>query len=136
MSSMSNPHDRRGQGNAAARFDGGKNIAMKVPPHQYEATVRFYRDVLGLKPADATSGDSAAFEFGANTLWIDEVPSMSQAELWLEIVTDDTAAAKELLADAGITRCDDIEELASDFDGFWISSPATIVHLVNARSDS
>ena len=29
----------------AAKFSGGKNIAMKVPPHQYEATVAFYRDV-------------------------------------------------------------------------------------------
>ncbi len=29
-------------------FRGGHNIAMKVPPHQFEATVNFYRDVLGL----------------------------------------------------------------------------------------
>jgi predicted enzyme related to lactoylglutathione lyase len=40
-------------------FSGGRNIAMKVPPHQWETTVAFYRDVLG----------------------------------WLEITTDDPAAA-------------------------------------------
>ncbi len=28
----------------SARIYGGFNIAMKVPPHQYEATLAFYRD--------------------------------------------------------------------------------------------
>lgn len=32
-------------------FSGGRNIAMKVPPHQYEATLRFYVEVLGLEEA-------------------------------------------------------------------------------------
>ena len=113
MSSPSPSPDQSKHRMTAARFDGGRNIALKTPPHQYEATVRFYRDVLGLKPADGATGDSVAFEFGANTLWIDEVPSMSQAELWLEIVTDDTAAAEKAFADAGVTRCDEIEEFAS-----------------------
>ena len=136
MSSTDNPKDPGAAKQTAAKFDGGRNIALKVPPHQYKATVRFYGDVLGLKTADVATGDSVAFEFGANTLWIDKVPTLSQAELWLEIVTDDTAAAEKLLADAGITRCDEIEALASDFDGFWITSPATIVHLVDAGSAS
>lgn len=35
-----------------ARITGGINIAMKVPPHQYEATVAFYREVVGLKPVE------------------------------------------------------------------------------------
>jgi hypothetical protein len=30
-------------------FAGGLNIAMKVPPYVWEATVAFYRDVVGLK---------------------------------------------------------------------------------------
>ncbi len=34
--------------NESVKFEGGRNIAMKVPPHQHEATVRFYRDVLKL----------------------------------------------------------------------------------------
>lgn len=32
---------------------GGINIAMKVPSHQYEATIALYRDVVGLKPFTA-----------------------------------------------------------------------------------
>jgi hypothetical protein len=32
---------------AAPKFAGGRNIAMKVPPHLWDATVRFYRDVGG-----------------------------------------------------------------------------------------
>jgi hypothetical protein len=28
--------------NAKLKFAGGRNIAMKVPPHSYEATVQFY----------------------------------------------------------------------------------------------
>ena len=120
----------------AARFEGGKNIAMKVPPHQYDATVAFYRDLLGLEEIAGPSGDSVGFKFGANNLWIDRVPSMSQAELWLELVTDDTAEAAELLRNAGIVRCDDIEDLGSNFDGYWIASPAAIVHLVCGKTDS
>jgi hypothetical protein len=119
-----------------AIFEGGKNIAMKVPPHQYEATVQFYRDLLRLEPISGPGGDAVGFKFGANNLWIDRVPAMSQAEMWLEIVTNDTAEAARVLTDAGIVRCDQIEKLGSDFDGFWISSPAAIVHLVDARKNS
>ena len=36
-----------------AEITGGINIAMKVPSHQYEATIAFYRDVIGLKPFTA-----------------------------------------------------------------------------------
>jgi hypothetical protein len=118
------------------KYKGGKNIAMKVPPHQHDATVRFYRDLLGLEQIEGSAGDSAGFKFGKNNLWIDKVPGMSQAELWLEIVTDDTTKAAKLLADAGIIRCDEIEELGSGFDGFWISSPAAIIHLVDAKDGS
>ena len=119
----------------AATFAGGKNIAMKVPPHQHDATVRFYRDLLDLEPIDGPEGDAVGFKFGASNLWIDKVPGMSQAELWLEIVTDDTAEATRLLADAGVVRCDEIEDLGETFDGFWISSPASIIHLVDAKDN-
>lgn len=120
----------------AARFEGGKNIAMKVPPHQYEATVAFYRDLLGLEQIAGPSGDSVGFKFGTNNLWIDRVPSMSQAELWLELVTDDTAEAADTLKKAGVVRCDDIEDLGGNFDGYWIASPAAIVHLVCGKDDT
>jgi len=119
----------------AARFEGGKNIAMKVPPHQYEATVAFYRDLLGLEQIGGPVGDAVGFKFGANNLWIDRVQTMSQAEIWLEIVTDDTVEAAEQLAAAGVVRCDEIEPLGG-LDGYWISSPSAIVHLVDAKQGS
>lgn len=41
-------------------FEAGRNIAMKVPPHVYDATVRFYREVLGL-PEIAAHAPSVVF---------------------------------------------------------------------------
>jgi len=114
---------------AEAKFTAGRNIAMKVPPHVYDATVRFYREVLGLLEIAAHT-PSVVFEFGSQQLWIDRVPGISQAETWLEVVTNDLEAAAALLAEAGVVRCDDIEPLPPGFRGFWVSSPASIVHLV------
>ena len=116
------------------QFRGGHNIALKVPPHQWEGTVKFYREVLGL-PELKESAPEAVFQFGPNHLWIDRVEAVSQAELWLELVTDDTGAASAHLAAAGIARCDEIEKLPEGFNGFWISSPASIVHLVDGAAD-
>jgi hypothetical protein len=109
---------------------------MKVPPHQYEATVKFYRDVVGLKPLEGY-GTAVGFEFGSNHLWIDRVQGISQAEIWLELATNDTAKAKQhLAAAAGVARCDEIETLPEQLDAFWISSPAQIIHLVCNEGDS
>lgn len=116
-------------------FAAGRNIAMKVPPHQYDATVAFYRDVLRFPLVEAFA-PSAVFEFGSNRLWIDRVPTVSQAELWLEVVAHDLPAAEARLEAAGIVRCDEIEPLRDDFAGFWISSPASIVHLVCTPADA
>ena len=112
-----------------ANFRPGRNIAMKVPPHQHAATVAFYADVLGLERI-ARDDDAVGFHFGDKQLWIDNVPGMSQAELWLEVVTDDIEAAARALAKANVVRCDAIEPLSADFKAFWIASPAAIVHLV------
>ena len=109
-------------------FTPGNNIAMKVPPHQVADTVRFYGDVLGLERTD-DDGDAVGFRFGDKVLWIDSVPTVSQAELWLEIQTDDLDAAAAHFEAHGVARCDDIEPLG-DFPGFWISSPSQMIHLV------
>ncbi len=111
------------------KLAAGRNIAMKVPPHLFEATVKFYREILQLNEL-STPAPSVGFEFGSNELWIDPVAGMSQAEIWLEIVTNDLEAAATLLAEAGVVRCDEIEPLPQGFQAFWISSPASIVHLV------
>jgi catechol 2,3-dioxygenase-like lactoylglutathione lyase family enzyme len=118
-----------------AAFSAGQNIAMKVPAHEYERTVDFYRSVLGFRQlADTAPGsaETTAFAFGDKVLWIDRVPGISQAELWLEIVTDDLAAAEAHFKRHGCVRRDEIEPLPEGFGGFWISSPCNVIHLVAA----
>jgi hypothetical protein len=70
----------------SAEFTQGRNIAMKVPGHEYDETAAFYRDVLGLRqvvePA-SSSTESARCDFGEKAL------SLSQAEIWLEVCTSD-----------------------------------------------
>ncbi len=107
----------------------GRNIAMKVPPHEYEATVRFYREIMGLEEL-TTNPAEVRFEFGGKVLWIDRWPGISQSEVWFEIVTDDLDAAAAFLESEGIVRCDEIEPLGDGFQGFWVLNPANIVHLV------
>lgn len=116
-------------------FEAGRNIAMKVPPHLYEATVQFYRTILGLKEL-TTYAPSVVFAFGSNNLWIDRVVGISQAETWLEVVTNDIAAASEHLEASGVVRCDEIEPLPQGFNAFWVSSPASIIHLVRTNIES
>ena len=117
------------------KFAAGRNIAMKVPPHLYETTIEFYRDVLGLKEL-TNHAPSVGFEFGSNNLWIDRVPGISQSETWLEVVTNDIEAAAAHLKSAGVVRRDEIEPLPAGFQAFWVSSPASIIHLVCKDSES
>jgi hypothetical protein len=112
-----------------AKIYGGIDIAMKVPPHQYQAMITFYRDVIGLQPITGKA-PAVGFELGLNKLWIDEAPGMSQAEIWLELFTDRFDEAAVHLAKAGVVRCDPIEPLPEGFKGGWISTPANIVHMV------
>jgi len=115
-----------------AKFAGSRNIAMKVPPHLWDATVKFYRDVVGLNVIEhaPTVPPSVCFEFGANQLWIDRVDGLSQAEIWLELSTFNVQAAASHFKSADIVRRDEIEPLPESFDGFWIQNPASIIHMV------
>jgi hypothetical protein len=110
-------------------FRGGPNIAMKIPPAEYEATLRFYRDVVGLRQLDSYRPDSV-FQFGSSLLWLDCRPEVKQTEIWLELVTPDPTLAAEYLSRSGVERCDSVEKLPPGFDGFWVRSPASIVHLI------
>jgi hypothetical protein len=110
-------------------FRAGNNIAMKLPERLYAGTLAFYRDTLGLKVLEERA-DGALIEFGAIRLHLDRLPAQSQTDLWLELKTNDTRAAAEALAAAGIVRCDEVEKLPPDFDGFWIAAPSGTVHLV------
>ena len=115
-------------------FSPGKNIAVKVPTHEYHKMVNFYGVVLGLKRKHANSPDSfesVTFEFGDKILWVDKVSGISQAEVWLEIETDNAVEAKKYLESQGCVIRNEIEPLPSSFNGFWLSSPSNTIHLVN-----
>ncbi|WP_017541317.1 VOC family protein [Nocardiopsis halophila] len=122
------------------RFEGGVNIAMKIPKADYEDTVRFYRDTLGLPVTDhpATGAPSVArtcsVEFGPVTLWLDRVDAYSRSDLWLELRTSDVPAAAAHLAGAGTPTCDEVEPFEdTDAQAHWIRNPAGVVHLLNGR---
>jgi catechol 2,3-dioxygenase-like lactoylglutathione lyase family enzyme len=118
-------------------FRPGKNIAMKIPTHEYEDTVCFYRDVLGLKEiSTGESGDTPRFDFGGKVLWLDCVAGISQSEIWLEIVSNDIDQAAAYLEAQGCHRRDEIERLPDGFKGFWVSSPSNIIHLVASENDA
>jgi len=70
------------------------------------------------------------FQFGPNRLWLDRVPNLSHPDIWLELETNDTEAAASYLKINGVPRRDEVEQLREDFDGFWISDPAGVIHLV------
>ena len=112
------------------KFFAGDNLAMKIPAHEYSATLQFYRDVIGL-PRIETMLPDIVFEFGDKRLWLDAVDHISLAEIWLEIQTDDAKVAAKYLEQKDIIRCDKIESLPQEFEGFWITSPSNIIHLVS-----
>lgn len=114
----------------APGFSPGCNLAMKVPEPLYEETVAFYRDVVAL-PLLRSHAESTVFSFGAMRLHLDRCPQMSQAELWMQLTCNDKAAAAKRLSAAGVRRCDAIEPLPEGFNGFWISNPAGIIHLID-----
>ncbi len=120
------------------KFSAGKNIAIKVPVHEFEQTVAFYRDILGFEQTESSSPDdfeSVTFKFGDKNLWVDKIAGISQAEIWLEVVTDDIETASTYLADKDCSRRDDIESLPQGFKAFWLASPANIIHLVNEQDN-
>lgn len=116
-------------------FKAGKNIAMKVPSHEFDRTVDFYRDILELAEVDiAEKGMSHVFDFDGKNLWIDKIDSISQAEVWLEIETEDIESASRYLAEKGCSRRDEIEPLPNGYKGFWVSSPSNIIHLMTEKT--
>ena len=112
-----------------SRFTGGINIAIKIPPHHFDATVDFYTRVLGL-PVLNCSADTVMIAYGPNRLHLDRVPTVSHAEVWLELVTPDIDEAAAHLHSHRVVRCDAIEALPEGFPGFWIASPAGTVTLI------
>jgi catechol 2,3-dioxygenase-like lactoylglutathione lyase family enzyme len=118
-------------------FRGGHNIAMKLPKAQFDRTVGFYRDVLGMEVTE-DSGEavaegviqSASVRFGPVTLWLDRVDNYARADIWLELFTDDVDRATEHLAAYGVPVQDELEPLPSGMNAHWISNPVGIPHIV------
>ncbi|MGD9489833.1 MAG: VOC family protein [Calditrichaceae bacterium] len=117
------------KGGAMNGFSPGDNMAMKVPADQFDATVQFYRDVIGLRQIKKHL-PSFVFDFNGKNLWIDKMDNLPRAEIWLEIRVDDVKTAAGYLKSHKVQRRDEVEKLPEGFDGFWISNPAGIIHLV------
>jgi predicted enzyme related to lactoylglutathione lyase len=122
------------------KLHGGVNIAMKIPRADYEATVAFYRDTLGLEVTEQeetgapTISRTHTVRFGPNTLWLDRVDGYSRSDVWLELRTDDLEAATTRLAEAGTDTCDEVEPFDDPgMRAHWIKNPAGVVHLLAER---
>lgn len=118
----------------SAQFEGGINIAIKIPKSKYNQTVDFYRDVLKLnveeKPiVNPTVSRTHEVKFGNNVVWLDCVDNYSHAETWLELRTPDVAQATEYLQSKGIHPCDELEQLPEGMH--WIQDPAGTVFVLS-----
>jgi len=118
------------------KFEGGVNIAIKIPKAKYDQTVSFYRDILKLqveeKPIDnPTVSKTHEVKFGNNIVWLDCVDNYTHSETWLELNTDDVDGATRYLASNGIQTCDELEKLPEDMH--WIADPAGTILIVKNR---
>jgi predicted enzyme related to lactoylglutathione lyase len=118
------------------KFEGGVNIAVKIPKSKYEQTVIFYRDILKLeveeKPiTNPTVSRTHQVKFGNNVMWLDCVENYTHAETWLELNVDDVEKATDYLKSKGIETCDELEQLPENMH--WITDPAGTVFIVKKR---
>ena len=115
-------------------FKGGLNIAIKIPKNRFEATLLFYRDILGFKIEKDEEGkqrESYFCEFGNNRLWFDMVENYSQTDVWLELKTSNIKQARKYLNDKGVCFRDELEAFPPDLNANWVSEPAGVVLLLN-----
>lgn len=120
------------------QFQGGVNIAIKIPKHKYEQTVAFYRDILKLeveeKPIkNPTVSRTHQVKFGHNTVWLDCVDNYTHSETWLELNTPDVEKATQYLQSNGVGTCDEFEQLPENMH--WITDPAGTVFIVKNRDE-
>lgn len=121
------------------KFEGGINIAIKIPKTKYDRTVAFYRDILKLeveeKPIDnPTVSRTHQVKFGNNIIWLDCVDNYTHSETWLELNVADVDNATKYLALNGVVTCDEIEKIPENMH--WITDPAGSVFIVKQREDS
>jgi predicted enzyme related to lactoylglutathione lyase len=121
------------------RFEGGVNIAIKIPKGKYEKTVEFYRDILKLEVAERsisnpTVSKTHQVKFGDNIIWLDCVDNYTHSETWLELNAEDVEKATEYLTSKGIKTCDEFEQLPENMH--WITDPAGTVFIVKKRDEN
>ena len=115
------------------KFEGGVNIAIKIPKSKYESTVSFYRDILKLeveeKPIDhPTVSRTHLVKFGGNVLWLDCVDTYTHSETWLQLTVSNVEEATAYLLSKGVSTRDELEELPENMH--WIQDPAgTVLNL-------
>jgi hypothetical protein len=118
----------------SSRFDGGVNIAVKIPKARYEETVKFYKEILRLEVDEQpiehrTISRTHKVKFGGNILWLDCVDNYTHVETWLELKTGDVGDAMSYLKSKGVNPCDELEDLPDN--AHWIMDPAGTVFIVS-----
>ena len=119
------------------KFEGGINIAVKIPKAKYEATVHFYRDILKLnveeKPiTNPTVSRTHEVRFGSNVMWLDCVDNYTHSETWLELNVENVPAATEYLKSHGISTCDELK----NFPTICIGSPIPQAQSILLKTES
>ncbi|OJU73646.1 MAG: hypothetical protein BGO09_05920 [Bacteroidetes bacterium 47-18] len=117
-------------------FEAGNDITLNIPKERYEATLRFYRDILLLdveeKAADQPSARLAAkVQFGNSTLWLYCTGTTAQPATWLELCTNDMTAALNYLHTNGIISEDAQETVPEGMR--LVRDPAGNTLLLKAR---
>eukprot|EP01063_Lacrimia_lanifica_P022914 TRINITY_DN3041_c1_g2_i1.p2 TRINITY_DN3041_c1_g2~~TRINITY_DN3041_c1_g2_i1.p2 ORF type:complete len:383 (+),score=149.82 TRINITY_DN3041_c1_g2_i1:107-1255(+) len=111
-------------------FTGGRNIALKCPPTKYESTVEFYRVTLGMEIVHYCRSCCKLRWNDTMFMWIDCVDTCATVT-WLEVATASTAAAKAYLKGRKkVSLRPEVEALPPGVDGFWVSPPNDMVHLI------
>lgn len=120
------------------KFEGGLNIAIKIPKSKYSQTVAFYRDILKLEVEEKaidnpTVSKTHRVKFGNNVVWLDCVDNYTHSETWLELNTPDVDEATKYLKSNGVDTCDELEQLPENMH--WITDPAGTVLIVKKRDE-
>lgn len=121
------------------KFEGGVNIAIKIPKSKFEQTVAFYREILKLeieeKPIkNPTVSRTVQVKFGHNIVWLDCVDNYAHSEVWLELKTTNIDNATRHLEQNGVNTCDELEEIPENMH--WIMDPAGTVFILTDRDGS
>ena len=123
-------------------FELGPNVAMKIPESSYDATLAFYRDVLGLTlaPVDDELSPkvlrSCRIDSGPLTLWLDCVADEDAVGVWLELVTSDLPAAVRHVAAHRVLPEDWREPFPPGTDAHWVCNPLEIPHVLHGGAEA